>query len=402
MMSEKVSEAANAHDLLSLLNAEIDLLYRASSRPGWSTWALFLGIATCGWIAVRECQLQPVDFVDAIWVVVILDAWAAGLTAINQVLEAKTQSAVRGRFRPFYEQIINSPPRVIAWVLAYVIASMIFVGSASPSWPWYVWTYLCVMGTVLGIVGICILLATCGLYAELTGSSRRSQLITNAILLAIGGSIAYCGFRFAHERWHTNIFEGATLRFGLLIWAIAQILRILLNEAQESPLLNALVTTRRELVLGKLSPAETAHRMNIIFAGMQVVDIFQSDIGEILASCSDLNAQLESATDRARRISERVLTAKPEDGLVLEAACKSVSSDFNALLTRSLAMSVKTTQLLKRLLRFKKFTPGAHAEVVDIAQRLDKQCKEHDAKVKALQESIELLRQQISVGAPQG
>lgn len=291
-------EPRTVETVMDMLNSEIETTLAAESRPGWSKWGLAGAIAACLWLAVGEFEKGKLEFLTVVYWLLSADFIVSSLRGIvGHFAKWLSHEHRPKRFlspKKWWEYSTFTKSQ-LSLVLGY---SGILLGIATyfnhaKAYPTHMIVGWVIFGGFLALILIAVIFfntrwAKKIMYRMPSDDVSFSDLIFQLI---ISGGILYSGVGFAVDLSTLPLVAHPDiLRFSGLLYTVYVCLFLLLMNQPTSALLPYLVSIRRELGIGKISPDQANRRLDIIFAGMQVSDVVEGDIAELLRMNDSLNA----------------------------------------------------------------------------------------------------------------
>ena len=291
-------EEAERDRLLGLLDAEIEHLRREGERPGWTRWALMVGVGWVIWQVLGVVDKGEVVAGDVwLWFIAFWSlSFGAWWAWDNGRGEGKEEGG-EGRFRPATEYYWESRGWLV--VIAGHCLAVLVLGYLRRDAVWWVlaaWVYV---SQGLGLL-MCLVSLTMSFSARLVPMRELEEYSGGRFLLAVcsvfGGLSVAVGIGYLLAALGTAA-GGRTTEFRLagLWWAGVYLLQTLMGLGGESPLAASLVVLRRRLVLGDAGLESVRREVDVALAGLGVADVVHGDIQTFLMSVRLSESEMAAA-----------------------------------------------------------------------------------------------------------
>ncbi len=358
------------HDYFrNFLDKEIEFIQAEIKNPGWTIWAIWVGLATLLGSLLVDLQANPLAPSVYILLVIFSTAYDAldGLTKINQSISPLPEKNRVYRYSPSLlggqrsALLLNTLRGSAIILLAYVyFVPKISIGLFI--------VYGC--ATLVRLIYLGISLIRFDVDQDKDGlldyeiallknvPQKLKYRIPNIIALIIYGYLTVGYLQFYADNNGTNFAE---IRLAGMISAIYLLLLLLTAPSPGNPLIENLIDTRRQLGLGKIDINTAIKQTDKIIFGLELPEFIIQEYSKVirifdsaLSLLNRIDINLEHVEDYSKGSGKNSITP---DAVIVEALFHSsvdMIGDLSVLLSRDLGKS--TGDLYRRLELYKEFS----------------------------------------------
>jgi hypothetical protein len=302
--SSERSEALQTRDksierLTELLDSEIVHIRSEYERPGWTRWALLGGIASTIWLIMDRVELSSFNVTNVSILFLAFSLLFYLFISLSTLLDSPRAGSRTGdRFRLTNRWFALSRSGILLF-LAHIVVVIVTAYSvqAYVLWPFTVTIYV-----VYGLLALVLLLLFTLTYFPYPFSVRPGSPITSTMfnLVLIVGSLAPA-VAYLHSVINSpNAANIDDFRIAALFIVLYYLSRTLVGLRGKTPILSSLVTTRRELLLGRIDIDIATQQIDIALAGLRVSDILHEDVRELLELRGAYSAEMCKASKKTK------------------------------------------------------------------------------------------------------
>lgn len=281
-VSAPSAEKKSVEDLLTF---EISRGDSRQQRLGWTPWALYAALSTLIWLLISEIEKSSVNLLQAaaLWGIFVYGYYAA--KALGSFLNSEhAELPGASRFTFFNRSMASQRSLVLAVIVKQTVVLGIF---------WNLFPLLKLQDMIF-VGGFFILdwLITVGAFVmswlELPIATRWRRrgwgdlLVMGIVVLGATWSWFYVVTSYS-QLFDFNSHSFGTLRVAFLLFAAVEVLEYILASTASQPMLPLLVSIRRELALGNITPQSARSHLDVALLGMQVGDMMNSTVREFIA-----------------------------------------------------------------------------------------------------------------------
>jgi hypothetical protein len=305
-ISNERSETADMEDkvidrLKELLDSEIEHVRSEYERPGWTRWALLGGIASIVWLITNRIEQGTFNPTNVSILFLAFSLALYVLLYLSTLCEsAQPDPSTEGRFRLTNRWFALSRASLLLF-LAHIISVIVIAHSVQDQvrWPFTATVY--VVYGLLALMLIAFFVLTYFPYPLPLSQANPTAFIVINLVLIVGSLIPSAAYLYHAARSPTAATTD-DYRIAALIVVGYYLLRILAGLRDQTPILSSLVTTRRELLLGKMDVTTATQQIDVALAGLQVSDVLHEDVRGLLELWRAFGAEMNQASKNFKAI----------------------------------------------------------------------------------------------------
>jgi hypothetical protein len=377
-------------NLIGLLEFEISRIHAASSRPGWTRWAILVAMSSAVWLGLGELGSKSFSLQSVLFTALVIHTAYDLLVCFSHLIAAagrndrtnerryrSTTLLMNGRASLTANVARYGVLFAVAWTSPYLADGYdsIIIQSARFA-IFFVWVPLLVVSSIDVPVAM-----------NASVPSVPHRVVAAMLVLSTGAALISVGAGAYPEVWN----DIATLRLGGLIVVVLVLACVLAAEATEPPLLETLVDVRRRLGLGELDFQTARGQVDIALRGMTVSSMFQEQAERILQRLREGARSADSGQNQVNTLKCSIetdrLDLRNSDILIVNAAIDSAIASLDKAVTEVEEAGREHERLVKSLVRFHRIVPADPA-LYQFVQRLGDQIREESGAMKNLGDSI--------------
>jgi hypothetical protein len=397
-------ESSDRTTLLAIIDWEINARKEESQRPGWTKWAIFGALATVAWVFLNSLGAQVVSwptvtaYVACLWMLIDLLGRCGSLignrTRLSQTLLLKTSYLASSRTQ-LVLQLLRS---VFLLIAVLTILTFTWKPSMVAAAVWY------------GLGSLVFLVLTVMSFGQQPiaiphDTGRRGWLrLTHLVPI---GLLAIAVVRGPTSTL-TSALTGTTLlelRLACLLVVACYLAYLALRDAADVPLLNELVSLRRNLAMERIDVESARKQLDLTMSGLRISDVMQKGVSRVIQYSEELSVSVEQATKTLstldsvmHRLVADPASMTPDDQTttvaLLEAANRQLG--ISEPLTDKLMDSIKKLSTGGRM--WKVLAPDRAAEVDELIRDANVRRETISKKVKGLRavsDSLQVSREKL-------
>lgn len=282
-------ENLDKHDVLHLLDCEIERITSEQARPGWTLWAIIGSLVGVLWLtfSVWETGLLQADIILPLYIItsMLLDT-VISLRSLNSKMPKRIDAPLR--YSIGYPSA-ESRLELVFHIARYIgFLAIVFLYSSAIWWP----KVLIVSAACVSVIAIMTLLLIVSFFRVPLPTSLPRMPFINAVIAVsflgtlIWGLSGYTSVALASLQ-KTDI---SNLRMAGLLVTASYLVWLLARGVKTQPLLISLIEIRRDLSLNRIDVNTAVRQTEIALAGMQVADFVQQDISMMLKIIEQVNS----------------------------------------------------------------------------------------------------------------
>lgn len=292
-----LSEAEERSQILLLLNEEISQIKSEESRPGWTVWALFGGLATCTWLLLNqiENQIPKWDVIKIMLIIITLSGYSLKALYGFLTMEKNTSD---DRLISVSQIFSNSKMILIINLLWFLFIGYLVININILVANWQLFcTYFGIVFNIFFIfVGLILSTFNFVMPRNQDRFSKNKIFIVFFLIFLMTGLVA--AFMWIKYLLNLNLLLVFEFKITLLISTIALLISISFSLKSPAQSLDNLIELRRDLILGVLPTMQIKNQIDLILRGLSIQDYYSKDLSDMLASLQLLEKEIFLATQK--------------------------------------------------------------------------------------------------------
>lgn len=367
-------EVEGRRTLLELVDWEIDAKRAESERPGWTKWAIFGSLATVAWVFLSSLGAQGVAWrtvavhAAGLWMLADLLQWGLRLighrSPMNQTLVLRSTVLAHSRTQLILECLRT------ALLLLIVVTTMPFTWKPS----------MATAEVFYASESVLLLASTAVSFVRLplpipreTGRLswlRLTPLVPVGLLAvtAVGGPMPVLSSALAG----TNLPE---LRLACLMVAAYYLVLLAARDAAHYPLLNELLSLRRNLALGRIDLDSGRKQLDLTISGLRIADVMEKEVSQVIRYFEELSLSagqtwknLSTLDALVRQLAEHGGEAGKDDQVTIDALIEAAERQVGVSKATAAKLVDSVTKLVAGARAWKMMAPDRASEVDAIAR----------------------------------
>lgn len=282
IVNEKKTIPIDKSELVNILNDEISDIDSENKRAGWTHWALIGTLAGAIWLFFGELQKNTFVTHNVFYCLICILLICDWFSLPSSPSKLTSQKSNENRFKSMG---FNSHRLAVIYFLIFRISLLCFLAfvlskTANQSIPFALFIYCLIYLTVL-LLGVLAIQFDIVLFSSKNEQDKKTNIASAVFLLSWAISIFLYIYK-VNESIAASL-SVIDIRYSALIFAIIQLVYLLLSHASIPPLYFRLKDIKRNLIWGKIKTSEAASQMEIAILGLKFSELFQEDIREVLA-----------------------------------------------------------------------------------------------------------------------
>lgn len=320
-MSTETNDSGGSNEvdqtkLASMLDQEIERMFRKKQRTGWTKRAVVVGIGTLLWLLIDlvgnsgwNGQRVGMFYVTGL---VIFEATQSSLVLLEAIL-GHSKDGLRFRLLPdYYPDVLRMTLSALLYIL--IAGMMVNIGELIPAWLKWLTLLWCAYH-VLASVGAALMVRFAEILPEresVRGSRLAKYVKWPAVArIIITGALAV---GFVWRAWHIGVMQSPDeLKISGLMLAMTYLGAIYVKSKTGRPLLGALKRLRRELALGDIEFERAREQARLILLGVKGATIVQEDV-KAMSALTEKLTECGDAVEEAARVVDLMERGRGSEG----------------------------------------------------------------------------------------
>jgi hypothetical protein len=225
--------------------------------------------------------------------------------------------------------------------------------------------------------------------------SSRSRVLS--AVLTVGSLVPAVAYLYSLSQ-SPAVVTVDDFRIAALLVVLFYLLVIFVGLEDETPILNSLITTRRELLLGRINIDTAIQQVDIALAGLQVSDILHQDVSDLLDLWSTCGLEMQEISKRITAIRatiERIAQSGEEPSehtlSVVESLFESIHSHLDKAFETLDEIKRRWDRFDRKALLLARSAKEARPAVLEVASRIELARNEALERLNDLRERLDAL-----------
>jgi hypothetical protein len=287
-------------ELITLLNEEINLIEKESSRPGWTSWALFGAFATLIWLLTEYLENHVPNW-KIVTIYIICFYFTFDLSKFFKKRFLDSIHSNDDRVKYFSNFFTESKSTIMISTLSYFfIGIYTYITSGEMNYFQYIFTIINCSFAIFASIIIFLLSKTSfafpnNLHSVETISNktvRKGSKTGLYLFFTILLITTYCWIVLAFNARYTV----TNLKVSLLIFTCFFLLLLISSVKSVSSTLGNLIQLRRKLTFENLTNVEIENQLDLILRGVKTEEYYSLEASQLIAFVHSFEKEISQAT----------------------------------------------------------------------------------------------------------